>query len=202
VSRSLGLSTMWNLFIFLLLVEFSASVTRFTNINCEVLEASKTSFKECELKVLGRGKIGLNLHMELNFTNTTIVKVSSIIIIKYYANHFTCFAQENISLFRRFSGFRPFMFNKTIDFCKFMANSNSKLSFEKLVLGSISQFSNLNHSCPYTKDLIIRNLVLKDEFLNFLPLPSGEYKIQILLAFYNIWVSKTDVHILRNEDLM
>ncbi|XP_060651557.1 uncharacterized protein LOC132788243 [Drosophila nasuta] len=159
---------MWNLFIFLLLVEFSASVTRFTNINCEVLEASKTSFKECELKVLGRGKIGLNLHMELNFTNTTNVK-------------------ENISLFRRFSGFCPFMFNKTFDFCKFMANSNSKLSFEKLVLGSISQFSNLNHSCPYTKDIIIRNMLFKEEFLEFLPLPSGEYRFQFMTQMDNIW---------------
>ncbi|KAH8302733.1 hypothetical protein KR044_010237, partial [Drosophila immigrans] len=179
---SLFYSTMWAPFVFLFLLqaEFSACTTRFTNIECVVLDESSNSFKKCELKVLGRGIVGMNLHVEVH--NTTIAHV-----------------KQNISFWRKFSGFRPFMFNQTFDFCKLMANSNAKLSFEKIVLGSIMENSNINHSCPYTKDLIIKNLVFKEKFLTFLPMPSGEYKVQVMTAFNNIWVHRINVMMLHNE---
>lgn len=40
----------------------SETVTRFTNIQCEVLDSYYCSFMICELRVLGRGIVGLNVH--------------------------------------------------------------------------------------------------------------------------------------------
>jgi len=55
---------MWATFLILLLSSnvFSETVTRFTNIKCEVLDPFYSAYKQCELKVLGRGIIGLNVH--------------------------------------------------------------------------------------------------------------------------------------------
>ncbi|XP_017860683.1 PREDICTED: uncharacterized protein LOC108612316 [Drosophila arizonae] len=123
---------MWLQFVILLLVKnaFSLEVTRFTNVECEMLDPSYATFEQCELKILGRGIIGLNIYAKLNkgpFNNAKI----------------------NISLWRKFNGYRPFIFNKTFDFCNYMKNPNGKLSFEKIFLDSIFTNSNLNHSCPF-----------------------------------------------------
>jgi len=58
---------MWATFVLLLLSSegFSETVTRFTNVKCEVLDPTYCSFKQCHLKVLGRGIIGLNVHVKL-----------------------------------------------------------------------------------------------------------------------------------------
>jgi len=55
---------MWATFFLLLLSGkvYSETLTRFTNIKCEVLDPSYCAYKQCELKVLGRGIIGLNVH--------------------------------------------------------------------------------------------------------------------------------------------
>ncbi|XP_060651556.1 uncharacterized protein LOC132788242 [Drosophila nasuta] len=111
-------------------------------------------------------------------------------------------AKQNISLWRRYNGFRLFMFNITYDFCRLMANNNSKLSFQKIVIDAISENSNINHSCPYKNDVIIRNLIFKDEFLKYLPLPSGEYKYQVTTAVNNIWVHRISVQMAINEKLI
>lgn len=55
----------------------------------------------------------------------------------------------NLSLWRKYSGFRPFMFNSTMDFCNFMAKKNAKMSFESIFFDALRQGSNVNHSCPY-----------------------------------------------------
>ncbi|XP_051861207.1 uncharacterized protein LOC117570380, partial [Drosophila albomicans] len=86
----------------------------------------------------------------------------------------------------------------TLDFCKF-AKQSKKLSFEKLVFDAIATKSNLNHTCPYTHDIIVNNLVFNDNFLQSLPLPQGEYMIQMLFGSDNIWRVQVDIVILIEE---
>lgn len=53
----------------------SATYTRFTNIQCEALDPTFCSFKKCEIKVLGRGIMGVNIHALLLtgfFTNAKV----------------------------------------------------------------------------------------------------------------------------------
>lgn len=56
--------------------------------------------------------------------------------------------QLNISTYKKANGYKPFLYNVTFDFCKYMANAKRK-SFEKIFMDLIINNSNINHSCPY-----------------------------------------------------
>ncbi|EDW18452.2 uncharacterized protein Dmoj_GI13242 [Drosophila mojavensis] len=130
-------------------------LARFTNVECEMLDPSFATFEQCELKVLGRGIIGLNIYAKLNkgpFNNAKI----------------------NISLWRKFNGYRPFIFNKTLDFCNFMKKTNEKLSYEKIFLDIINA-------------IIVKDLIIQADFFKFMPLPTGQYKFQLKAATDKQW---------------
>lgn len=68
---------MWFLFTLILIADVvvSGTNTRFTNIECEVLDPTFVAYKKCELKVLGRGVVGLNVYAQLlngSFTNAKV----------------------------------------------------------------------------------------------------------------------------------
>ncbi|XP_062133081.1 uncharacterized protein LOC133843499 isoform X2 [Drosophila sulfurigaster albostrigata] len=167
------------LIVIIVICDGKMAKSRFTNIMCKSYNKTFGEFETCRLNVLGRGVIGVQLHLKLY-----IVPINTV--------------SSNLSVLRRYNGFKPFMYNTTLDFCKF-AKQSKKLSFEKLVLDAIATKSNLNHTCPYTHDIIVNNLVFNDNFLQSLPLPQGEYKIQMLFGSDNIWRVQVDIVILREE---
>ncbi|KAH8372045.1 hypothetical protein KR093_009820 [Drosophila rubida] len=192
--------TMWAVFMLLLLSGrgMSSTISRFTNIRCEVIEPTFVAFDQCELKMLGRGIVGLNLRAQLLKDSFTKAKV-------------------NLCLYRKFSGYRPFIFNVTFDFCKLVAKSNDNLSFQKIYFDAVASKSNLNHSCPFEvcckneesiaslsfpfqREIIVQNFVFKDEFLKYLPLPTGEYQVQLTAGVDNEWKGKVSVHILIHDN--
>lgn len=63
-------------FVILAVVAVSATVTRFTNIQCQVLDPTFCAYKKCELKVLGRGIVGLNIHAYFINETAKTAKVS------------------------------------------------------------------------------------------------------------------------------
>lgn len=65
---------------FLAVVAVSATVTRFTNIQCEVLDPTFCAYNKCELNVLGRGIVGINIHAY--FINET-AKTSKVSFFQY-----------------------------------------------------------------------------------------------------------------------
>lgn len=58
------------------IVVASAAHTRFSNIHCEALDPTYCSFKKCEVKVLGRGIMGINIHAILHTGFFNNAKVS------------------------------------------------------------------------------------------------------------------------------
>lgn len=97
-------------------VAVSETVTRFTNIQCKVLDPSYCSYKKCELKLLGRGIVAINVHAILltgSFNNAK-VKFHKSNYTDYYHSYLTF--QINLSMWRKYNGYRPFMFNRTFDF--------------------------------------------------------------------------------------
>lgn len=42
-----------------------AAVTKFTNLQCEALDPSRLTFKECRLKLIKRGVVALNIHANI-----------------------------------------------------------------------------------------------------------------------------------------
>ncbi|XP_030241852.1 uncharacterized protein LOC115563269 [Drosophila navojoa] len=155
----------------------AADVSRFTNIECESLDPSRLTFQQCNLKMLGRGIVGLNIYATLINKPWDNMKVS-------------------ISLWRKYNGYHPFLVNSTFDLCKLMAKPTQKMSFAKLFMSYMSESSNFNHSCPYENELIVRNMIFKEEYLKFAPLPHGHYKFQFMSATNNEWKSIINAHIL------
>jgi len=56
--------------------------------------------------------------------------------------------QVNFGLFKRFNGYRPFLYNQTIDACYFINHQKSN-PVAKYFFDIIRGITNLNHSCPY-----------------------------------------------------
>ncbi|XP_061401908.1 uncharacterized protein LOC133337717 [Musca vetustissima] len=146
---------------------------RFTNLKCESLKPDFAIFEVCRLSVVKRDIISLNVNVKL---------------LKGPVNHSTI----NLSFFKKLSGYRPFLYNSTYDFCEFMKNRN-RIMHAKLFLDAILKESNVNHTCPYDHNIIVDNLVLDESKFKYFPLPRGDYMFQMKVAAYNDW--KADVKI-------
>jgi len=74
---------MWIPFTLLLLaIEGNAAVgSRFTNIQCDILDVGYITYPKCHLKMLGRGVVGLNVHIKLLQKPVTTVKVIKLIYL-------------------------------------------------------------------------------------------------------------------------
>ncbi|XP_033156204.1 uncharacterized protein LOC117138309 isoform X1 [Drosophila mauritiana] len=155
------------------------SKSRFINVQCESYNESYAAFEKCKLNLLGRGRVGADVYLKLFQTPID-----------------NCWI--NWSMYRRYNGFRPFLYNISTDLCQLLGNPNA-LSFQGLVMNAIKTGSNLNHSCPYNHDIIMDNMEFSDDFLKTLPLPQGIYKIQLRFATYKVWRVQVTVFIERKE---
>nr|XP_017105775.2 uncharacterized protein LOC108131415 [Drosophila bipectinata] len=155
------------------------SKSRFTNIQCISYNDSYCLIEKCKLNLLGRGRVGAQFYLKM-----LILPADNVWI--------------NWSIFRRYNGYQPFLYNISTDFCQLMKNVN-KLSFESLVINAIMTKSNLNHTCPYNHDIILDNLEFSDDFLKKLPLPQGDYKIQLRFATYRVWRVQVTIFFVRDE---
>ncbi|XP_070135472.1 uncharacterized protein [Drosophila bipectinata] len=146
--------------IFISLIESSDSLFKVTNIKCNCYDKSFCEFPQCELKVLGRGKIGIFVYAKIKQ-----LPLNEVLL--------------NLSLFRKLNGYRPFMYNVTVDFCSYMKN-RKRYPWINIVHSIILNYSNINHSCPYNHDLIIADMVLNDAMLEKTPFPTGSYMFQLI----------------------
>ncbi|XP_017037360.1 uncharacterized protein [Drosophila kikkawai] len=130
----------------------------FTNVNCTSFDKEILEFEYCYIKSINRtykylsGKVKLH---EIPFANLAV----------------------NLVMWKRFNGYRPFLYNITVNGCKFLDNPKSN-PVAKFIYDSYTPYSNLNHSCPYMNDLVLDKLPV--EFLNhrvtkILPFPEGDY---------------------------
>uniref|UniRef100_A0A1I8PBL3 Uncharacterized protein n=2 Tax=Stomoxys calcitrans TaxID=35570 RepID=A0A1I8PBL3_STOCA len=100
----------------------------------------------------------------------------------------------NAQLFVRGNGYRPFLYNDTLDFCQFVRNPN-RYMFWKIVYQIQKPYSNVNHTCPFNHDVIIDGLILNAEMLRLIPFPSNDYMIQMKYAFFNIYRLKVNIYL-------
>lgn len=63
----------------------------------------------------------------------------------------------NLALWKKFNGFRPFLYNLTFEACSFIANPKSN-PVANFVYESFMIYSNINHSCPITVS-VIQNVI-------------------------------------------
>ncbi|XP_039967444.1 uncharacterized protein LOC126762379 [Bactrocera neohumeralis] len=162
---------------FYLLTQLASAIAymKFTNLKCENYDKSFMNFRKCDLKALSRNKVALTMDIQL---------------FQLPIRNFSV----NLDVYKKANGYRPFLFNITTNFCQFFKNKK-RLPFGKLIMDILEIYSNINHSCPYNHDFIVKDLVLQTEQLQSLPVPTGEYLLRITSAFYNVWKYKVDTYI-------
>ncbi|XP_073836294.1 uncharacterized protein [Musca autumnalis] len=140
---------------------------KFTRLECFEFDKPFATVTKCRLKALSRFSSALFLHVALHQTPVTNVSF-------------------NAALLRKGSnGYRPFMYNNTVDFCRFYKNPNKFIFWKILFFKMIGPASNINHTCPFEHDIIVENLVLDGEMFKLIPFPSDEYMIKVKVAAYN-----------------
>uniref|UniRef100_B3P6X7 GG12314 n=1 Tax=Drosophila erecta TaxID=7220 RepID=B3P6X7_DROER len=110
-------------------------------------------------------------------------------------------AKVNFGLHQQIQGYKPFLYNVSLDGCQFIKNTRSN-AVARYFYDFIKDTSNLNHSCPYDHDLILDKLsseAINSRLPKVLPFPTGNYMFQtywmvnekyravtkIYFAFYN-----------------
>ncbi|KAH8302016.1 hypothetical protein KR044_001886, partial [Drosophila immigrans] len=164
------------LYIFLLFQE--AVVFKFTNVVCESCDKSWAVVNNCRLRAINRNKTVFNM-------NVTLLHPSSKILIY-------------VQVFKRANGYKPWLFKFTIDACKFLKKPSNPVA--SLIYGLFKEFSNINHSCPYVGDQIVKGFYLRPELLR-LPFPTGDYLLAANWIYNNKIRAVTNISFAFIEDL-
>ncbi|KAH8302018.1 hypothetical protein KR044_001887, partial [Drosophila immigrans] len=131
-----------------------AAIIKLTNVVCESYDKSWIVVNNCRLRAISRNRTVYNL-------NITLLHSCSNILV-------------NVQVFKRANGYKPWLFNFTMDACKFQRKSYNPTAI--LMYNAIKDFANMNHTCPYVGDQIIEGFYLRPELVR-LPLPTGDYLV-------------------------
>ncbi|KAH8294645.1 hypothetical protein KR018_000855, partial [Drosophila ironensis] len=141
----------------------------FTNTKCISTDPNFGYFEYCHLKSVNRSYKYLSAKYRIAKKPVTSVKVT-------------------IALLKRFNGYKPFLYNVTVDACKFMKNPKA-YPINNYFYNYIASCSNMNHSCPYDHDIILDKVTIANvnhRATNVLPFPEGEYLLEIHWSAYDI----------------
>jgi len=117
-----------------------------TNIICTSLDESYASFEYCYLKSVNRTHKYASLRAKLH--KGPVYKIKVRIIIKDVPNNRLYIFQVNFAIYQRLNGYKPFLYNVTVDGCKFILNQKSS-PVTSFIFNLFAPYSNMNHSCPY-----------------------------------------------------
>ncbi|XP_043645030.1 uncharacterized protein LOC122614532 [Drosophila teissieri] len=154
-----------------------ASFLKMTNAVCKSHNQSWVVVHYCRLKAYSRTKTSLNI-------NATFIEPA-----------------KNISVhgktMKRANGYKPFLFDFTIDACEFMRRRNHPVA--KIVWNMIRNVSTINHTCPY------EGLQMLSDFHHVelpIPWPSGDYLLVVDWLFDAKPQFSTNVYFTFIEDLL
>lgn len=180
---------------------------KFTNIKCVSYDKAFADFRYCKLKALSPNKVALFLHVQLFQLPVNNVSI-------------------NLDVYRKANGYRPFLFNKTSDFCQFLRNPK-RIPLGKILMDIIAMYSNINHTCPYNvrvavsksfirifkilnviplfpfhfqHDIIVKDFILTTQHVQLLPVPTGDYLLRISVGAYNEFKATVSAYVQRVED--
>ncbi|XP_016974689.1 uncharacterized protein LOC108041307 [Drosophila rhopaloa] len=92
--------------------------------------------------------------------------------------------EARVEVLKKLNGYKPFLFNFTIDACKFLKGKRNPIV--RYFYELFASFSNMNHSCPYNHDIYVEKVpisYLNHQVTVVLPVPEGDY---CLHAVYTI----------------
>ncbi|XP_068150961.1 uncharacterized protein [Drosophila tropicalis] len=147
-----------------------------TNIKCTSLDKTFSEFEYCYLKSVNRSYKYFSLKVNLHKIPITNVSV-------------------NFSLMKRLSRYKPFLYNITIDACKYHASRN-KNPVARFFHSQFEPYSNMNHTCPFKNDLIVDKVTistLNHHYSELLPFPEGDYAL--FTSWYAYGINRADVKV-------
>ncbi|XP_017039316.1 uncharacterized protein LOC108086787 [Drosophila ficusphila] len=153
-------------------------VVEFTNVKCTSVDQNFSDFEYCRLKSVNRTYKYLSLKVKLYKIPVTKVTVK-------------------IQLLKRLNGYKPFLYNITVDACKFLKSQKINPVFGYFH-GIFRDHSNMNHTCPYDHDIIVDKLtadIVNTQFTKVLPFPEGKYLFHSKWLAYGILRAEVDVYI-------
>ncbi|XP_020801166.1 uncharacterized protein LOC110178370 [Drosophila serrata] len=162
---------------FVQLMVFLYLINRFTNVKCVTLDPEFDEFEYCFLKSVNRTYKYMSLKVNLLKKPITKIKI-------------------NVALLKRYSGYRPFLYNITVDACRFVKNPSSN-PIAGFIYSLFKSHSNINGSCPVAKDVIVEKLPV--DFINtkltkVLPFPHGDFLFHSNWIAYDINRATVDVY--------
>ncbi|XP_062127617.1 uncharacterized protein LOC133839980 [Drosophila sulfurigaster albostrigata] len=88
--------------------------------------------------------------------------------------------QIALTVEKRLNGYKPFLYNISVAFCRYIRNPNPGNKVANFFYSLIKPYTNINHSCPFTGEIIVDKVPIS--FLNYkltelLPFPEGDYRI-------------------------
>ncbi|KAH8302130.1 hypothetical protein KR044_003154, partial [Drosophila immigrans] len=155
-----------------------AVIFKFTNVVCESHNKSWAVVNYCRLRAINRNKTVFNLNVTL-------------------PNQLRNFSVD-VQLFKRANGYKPWLLTMTVDVCRFTKKSYNPWAI--LIYRQFRDFSNINHTCPYEGDLILKGFYLRHELLGLI-FPTGDYLLTMTWISDNKKQLNTNVYFSFIEDL-
>ncbi|XP_060666771.1 uncharacterized protein LOC132798802 isoform X1 [Drosophila nasuta] len=156
-----------------------AVIFKLTNAVCKTHNRSWVSINKCRLRAIARNKAAF-------YFNASFLQPTKNIFLE-------------AQILKRASGFKPWLYKFSLDCCRFLKKSYNPVAI--IMYNLYSGFSNLNHTCPYEGDQIIDGFYPRYELLHGLPLPTGDYLLEMTWLFYNKPQFLRNVYFQFTEDL-
>ncbi|KAH8237453.1 hypothetical protein KR038_012141 [Drosophila bunnanda] len=144
-------------------------MVEFSNLKCEITDRDFADFEHCYLKSVNRTYKYFTIKVRLFKVPVTKVKI-------------------NLGLYQRLNGLKPFLYNVTVDGCKFVKNPRSN-RVASYFYDFFRNYSNLDHPCPYDHDLYVDKMstqYIDHRLTNTLPFPKGSYMFKTDWFVYGI----------------
>ncbi|XP_030385741.1 uncharacterized protein LOC115632651 [Scaptodrosophila lebanonensis] len=155
----------------------SGAFLKLTNLVCESSNQSWVRFDHCRLKAINRNKTVANI-------NATFLAPATDISLR-------------LQIQKKANGYKPWLFDVTIDACKFVRNRNNP--FAKVIWNLFRNYSTANHTCPYVGLQRVKDFHLTPEKVP-LPLPTGEYALLMTWTLNQEVTFVTNVYFTYTED--
>ncbi|XP_032571001.1 uncharacterized protein LOC6607935 [Drosophila sechellia] len=164
------------------LTELHGVFIRFTNVTCESKDLTMSIVEYCAVTTLSKNKNSISLRYAMLkpvFRNIEI--------------YFQLMTRGSESI-HAVSNWQPFLYTMKLDLCRFWKNHHNYLA--RMVFEFIDGHTNMNHTCPYTKEKYISIDGLTNTEVSAkirgVPMPKGFY------ALFTKWSTENITRVLTN----
>ncbi|EDW99806.1 uncharacterized protein LOC6539519 [Drosophila yakuba] len=154
-------------------------VFKLTNVVCDSFNKTWVRINQCRLKAINRYRTVFNF-------NATFLYPTNDVFVHYH-------------MYKRENGYKPWLIKTQVDGCRFMRKPYDP--FGILIFKMYRNFTNVNHTCPYYGEILVRNMYLSTTAMR-LPLPTGDYLLAMNWLFYGKTQFDTNVSFQFVEDIL